>query len=111
MDAQIDAVRHFNRFYTKQIGVLSEGLLESPFSLTEARVIYEVAQRGSATATEVANELRLDPGYLSRIVRTLCRLRTNRPAVTSSTKQMEIWATTRKPLTRWPCLPCEPYRD
>ena len=69
MDAQIDAVRHFNRFYTNQIGVLSEGLLETPFSLTEARVIYELAQRGSATASELANELRLDPGYLSRIVR------------------------------------------
>jgi len=69
MDTQIDVVRQFNRFYTKQIGVLSEGLLESPFSLTEARVIYELAQRGSATASELANELTLDPGYLSRIVR------------------------------------------
>ena len=59
MDAQIDAVRHFNRFYTKQIGVLSEGLLESPFSLTEARVIYEVAQRGSATAAELAVDVDL----------------------------------------------------
>jgi DNA-binding MarR family transcriptional regulator len=48
---------------------LSDGLLEGPFSLTEARVIYELAQRGSATASEVAKELRLDPGYLSRIVR------------------------------------------
>jgi DNA-binding MarR family transcriptional regulator/N-acetylglutamate synthase-like GNAT family acetyltransferase len=71
MDTQIDVVRHFNRFYTQQIGVLSEGLLESPFSLTEARVIYELAQRGSAIASELANELRLDPAYLSRIVRKL----------------------------------------
>jgi DNA-binding MarR family transcriptional regulator/N-acetylglutamate synthase-like GNAT family acetyltransferase len=69
MDAQIDAIRHFNRFYTKQIGVLSEGLLESPFSLTEARVIYELAQHGSPTASKLAHELRLDPGYVSRIVR------------------------------------------
>jgi DNA-binding MarR family transcriptional regulator/N-acetylglutamate synthase-like GNAT family acetyltransferase len=68
MKTQIDAVRHFNRFYTKQIGVLSDGLLESSFSLTEARVIYELAQRGSATASELGNELRLDAGYLSRIV-------------------------------------------
>ena len=82
MVAQVDAVRHFNRFYTKQIGVLSEGLLESPFSLTEARVIYELAQRGSATATELANELGLDPGYLSRIVRKFeqRRLITKKPS-------------------------------
>ena len=82
MVAQVDAVRHFNRFYTKQIGVLSEGLLESPFSLTEARVIYELAQRGSATATEMANELGLDPGYLSRIVRKFeqRRLITKKPS-------------------------------
>src|SRR5678816_3217724 len=68
MDVQIKAVRQFNRFYTKQIGVLSEGLLESPFSLTDARVMYELAWRGSATASELANELSLDPGYLSRII-------------------------------------------
>ena len=69
LSAKIEAVRHFNRFYTKQIGALNEGLLESPFSLTEARVIYELANRKKATATELGNELGLDAGYLSRTVR------------------------------------------
>src|SRR5687767_8573988 len=68
---KIAAVRHFNRFYTKQIGVLNEGLLESPFTLTEARIIYELANRERATATELGNELGMDPGYLSRTLRAL----------------------------------------
>ncbi len=71
MPAQIEAIRHFNRFYTRQIGVLEEGLLNSPYSLTEARIIYELAHHEQTTATELANELKLDAGYLSRILRDL----------------------------------------
>ena len=67
-DEQISAVRAFNRFYTRKLGFLDQQLLKSPFSLSEARVLYELANREALSAKEIGIELGLDPGYLSRIV-------------------------------------------
>jgi DNA-binding MarR family transcriptional regulator/GNAT superfamily N-acetyltransferase len=69
----VAAVRHFNRFYTRQIGLLDEGLHHSPFSLTEVRVLYEIFHHPGVTATRVREVLALDAGYLSRILRGLRR--------------------------------------
>jgi DNA-binding MarR family transcriptional regulator/N-acetylglutamate synthase-like GNAT family acetyltransferase len=83
LDKDVHTVRRFNRFYTRQIGVLQEKLLHSPFSLTEGRVLYEIAYHGDTgtprttapTAADLAKVLDVDGGYLSRILRRFTRRR------------------------------------
>jgi DNA-binding MarR family transcriptional regulator/GNAT superfamily N-acetyltransferase len=82
LEGRIAAVRRFSRFYTRQLGLLQESLVDTPYSLTEARVLYELAHREPTTASALAADLDLDHGYLSRILRRFgdAKLLTKKPA-------------------------------
>ena len=74
--ARVAAIRRFNRFYTRLVGALDEGgYLHSPFTLTEGRVLFELAHRDAPTASTLVNELGLDAGYVSRLLQRLQRRR------------------------------------
>ncbi|OJX15626.1 MAG: hypothetical protein BGO82_12670 [Devosia sp. 67-54] len=68
-DSVIADIRAFNRFYTRQIGLLNEHVAQSRFSLAEGRVLYELSKRGHAMGSELAQSLGIDPAYLSRMLR------------------------------------------
>src|SRR6202012_3864257 len=73
LEGQIAAVRSFSRFYTRKLGIIEPKLLRSPWTLQEARIIYEIAQHEGCTATDLTRTLGLDPGFLSRTLQTLQR--------------------------------------
>jgi DNA-binding MarR family transcriptional regulator/N-acetylglutamate synthase-like GNAT family acetyltransferase len=72
-DPHVSAIREFNRFYTQKIGVLGAGLLDSNYTLTEVRVLYEIAHRQRPLASDLVRDLALDAGYLSRILAKFAR--------------------------------------
>lgn len=95
-EQRVATVRRFNRFYTKQIGLLGESYLEAPFSLTEARVLYELAHCEHPSAAQLARELALDAGYLSRILRGFERRRLlSRARSKADGRQSHLTLTTR----------------
>lgn len=89
-DRRVAAVRQFNRFYTRAIGVLEDGYLDSPFSLAQVRVLYELAHRDEPTAADLAKDLGLDPGNLSRILRGFerCDLIAKKPALADGRQRL-----------------------
>jgi DNA-binding MarR family transcriptional regulator/GNAT superfamily N-acetyltransferase len=96
LQSRVRAVRRFNRFYTRTIGLLHEGYLRSPFTLTQVRVLYELAHRERPTAAELSRDLGLDTGHLSRILRDFQRrgLIEKRTADKDGRQQL-LWLTER----------------
>jgi DNA-binding MarR family transcriptional regulator/GNAT superfamily N-acetyltransferase len=72
-DGQVAAIRGFNRFYTRKLGLIEPKLLDSPFTLQEARILYEIRHRPACTATDLTRDLGLDPGFVSRTLQALQR--------------------------------------
>ena len=95
LDQQVSAIRRFNRFYTRKIGVL-DGMASRPFALAEARVLYELAHRERPTATDIRKELGLDAGYLSRILRNFERQHLVKREASKADERQRILSLTAK---------------
>src|ERR1700733_8803677 len=94
IEPRIAAIRRFSRFYTTVIGALQEGLLQSRFSLTEARVLFELATRAGASASTLGRELGLDAGYLSRILQRFEQERLLERSVSEADRRQNVLALT-----------------
>src|ERR1700730_15614471 len=92
----VGLVREFNRFYTKHIGVLQERLLESSYSLTEVRLMYELSHRPNCTAAKLADILGINRGYLSRMLRRLEGLKLVEKTLSSTDKRQSLLTLTAK---------------
>lgn len=95
----VDSVRHFNRFYTRQLGLLDKGYLSSNWTLTEVRVLYELARKKNVTAAEIAEKLQLDVAYLSRILARFERQRLVKRAVSRTDARQRHLVLTAKGLS------------
>jgi DNA-binding MarR family transcriptional regulator/GNAT superfamily N-acetyltransferase len=96
MSEPTQAIRQFNRFYTREIGVLNGNLLQSGFSLAEARILYELAQASNLAASEIGERLGLDQGYLSRMLRAFQKQRLITRKVDASDRRRSPLALTEK---------------
>jgi DNA-binding MarR family transcriptional regulator/GNAT superfamily N-acetyltransferase len=106
LDARVDAVRRFNRFYTRRLGLLQKSYLKSALSLAQIRVLYEICHRDQPTAGEIARDLELDAGYLSRMLADftarglICKTRSASDARQSLLALTALGKTTFGPLER-----------
>lgn len=110
IEKQVNAVRAFNRFYTRRIGVL-DGMASSPFSLAEARVLYELANRQQSTATDIRKELGLDAGYLSRMLRDFDRRKFVRRERSETDERQRFLSLTSKGRSAFAPLDARSNRD